>query len=64
KDGAIRHYEFGLEFTLAQLQRGLRIARGEYTLWERVSDWVFPIGALGLVATGAWLMVASKHRSR
>ncbi|MCS7301314.1 MAG: SCO family protein, partial [Fimbriimonadales bacterium] len=41
-NGVIRHYEFGLEFTPAQLQRGLRIARGEYTLWERVSDWIFP----------------------
>jgi hypothetical protein len=57
-EGVIRHYEFGLEFTPAQLERGLRIARGQYTLWERVSDWIFPIGAVGVLATGAWLMLA------
>jgi cytochrome oxidase Cu insertion factor (SCO1/SenC/PrrC family) len=63
-EGVIRHYEFGLEFTPAQLQRGLRIARGEYTLWERVSDWIFPVGALCVLATGAWMMLGSRRRSR
>ncbi|MCX7925832.1 MAG: SCO family protein [Fimbriimonadales bacterium] len=63
KEGVIRHYEFGLEFTPEQLQRGLRIARGEYTLWERVSDWIFPVGALGVLATGAWMMLGAKRRS-
>ncbi|MFN7017779.1 MAG: SCO family protein [Fimbriimonadales bacterium] len=62
KEGVIRHYEFGLEFTPEQLERGLRIARGEYTLWERVSDWIFPIGAFGVLATGAWLMRTRKRR--
>jgi len=61
-NGVIRHYEFGLEFTPAQLQRGLRIARGEYTLWERVSDWIFPIGAVGVLATGAWLMWSGRQK--
>jgi len=61
-EGVIRHYEFGLEFTPAQLQRGLRIARGEYTLWERVSDWIFPLGALGVLATGTWIMLGSRRR--
>jgi len=64
KDGVIRHYEFGLEFTPQQLQRGLRIARGEYTLWERISDWIFPVGALGVLATGAWMMFGARRRSR
>lgn len=63
-EGVIRHYEFGLEFTPPQLQRGLRIARGEYTLWERVSDWIFPVGAFGVLATGAWMMLGSRRRSR
>ncbi len=62
KDGVIRHYEFGLEFTPEQLERGLRIARGEYTLWERIDDWIFPIGAFGVLATGAWLMWTGKRR--
>jgi protein SCO1/2 len=61
-DGVIRHYEFGLEFTPAQLQRGLRIARGQYTLWERVSDWIFPIGAVGVLATGAWLILGGRRK--
>jgi protein SCO1/2 len=61
-DGVVRHYEFGLEFTPAQLERGLRIARGQYTLWERISDWLFPIGAVGVVATGAWLMVGGRRK--
>jgi protein SCO1/2 len=61
-DGVIRHYEFGLEFTPAQLERGLRIARGQYTLWERVSDWIFPIGAVGVLATGAWLMLGGRRK--
>lgn len=63
-EGVIRHYEFGLEFTPAHLQRGLRIARGEYTLWERVSDWIFPIGALGVLATGAWMILGSRRLSK
>lgn len=62
--GVIRHYEFGLEFTPTQLQRGLRIARGEYTLWERVSEWVFLVGALGVIATGAWMVIGSRRRSK
>ncbi|BCW95066.1 MAG: SCO family protein [Fimbriimonadales bacterium] len=61
-EGVIRHYEFGLEFTPEQLARGLRIARGEYTLWERVSDWIFPIGALGVLTTGAWIMLTGRRR--
>jgi protein SCO1/2 len=61
-DGVIRHYEFGLEFTPAQLQRGLRIARGQYTLWERISDWIFPIGAVGVLATGAWLILGGRRK--
>jgi protein SCO1/2 len=61
-EGVIRHYEFGLEFTPAQLQRGLRIARGQYTLWERMSDWIFPIGAVGVLATGAWLMLGGRRK--
>jgi protein SCO1/2 len=61
-DGVIRHYEFGLEFTPAQLERGLRIARGQYTLWERISDWLFPIGAVGVLATGAWLMLGGRRK--
>jgi len=61
-DGVIRHYEFGLEFTPAQLERGLRIARGQYTLWERISDWIFPIGAVGVLATGAWLMLGGRRK--
>ncbi|MCX7992907.1 MAG: SCO family protein [Fimbriimonadales bacterium] len=61
-EGVIRHYEFGLEFTPAQLLRGLRIARGEYTLWERVSDWIFPLGALGVLATGAWMMLGRRRK--
>lgn len=61
-EGVVRHYEFGLEFTPEQLQRGLRIARGQYTLWERVSDWIFPIGAIGVLATGVWLMVGGRRR--
>ena len=60
--GVIRHYEFGLEFTPAQLERGLRIARGQYTLWERISDWIFPIGAVGVLATGAWLILGGRHK--
>ncbi|MCS6923913.1 MAG: SCO family protein [Fimbriimonadales bacterium] len=62
-NGVIRHYEFGLEFTPEQLQRGLRIARGEFTLWERVSDWIFPLGALGVLATGAWMMLGRRKRA-
>jgi protein SCO1/2 len=61
-EGVIRHYEFGLEFTPAQLERGLRIARGQYTLWERISDWIFPIGAVGVLATGAWLMLGGRRK--
>ena len=61
-EGVIRHYEFGLEFTSEQLQRGLRIARGQYTLWERISDWIFPIGAVGVLATGAWLMLGGRRK--
>ncbi|MCS7208244.1 MAG: SCO family protein [Fimbriimonadales bacterium] len=61
-EGVIRHYEFGLEFTPEQLQRGLRIARGEYTLWERVSDWIVPVGALGVLATGAWMMLGRRKK--
>ncbi|MGQ9656498.1 MAG: SCO family protein [Fimbriimonadales bacterium] len=63
-EGVVRHYEFGLEFAPEQLQRGLRIARGQYTLWERVSDWIFPIGAIGVLATGAWLMVGGRRKRR
>jgi protein SCO1/2 len=61
-DGVIRHYEFGLEFTPAQLKRGLRIARGQYTLWERISDWIFPIGAVSVLATGAWLILGGRRK--
>jgi protein SCO1/2 len=61
-EGVIRHYEFGLEFTSEQLQRGLRIARGQYTLWERISDWIFPIGAVGVLATGAWLLLGGRRK--
>lgn len=63
-DGIVRHYEFGLEFTPKQLQQGLRIARGHYTLWERVSDWIFPVGAVGLLATGAWIMWSGRRKHR
>ncbi|MFN4033010.1 MAG: SCO family protein [Fimbriimonadales bacterium] len=61
-DGVIRRYEFSTEFTPAHIERGLRIARGEHILWERVSDWLFPIGALGVLAAGGWLMLGRKHR--
>lgn len=61
-EGVVRHYEFGLEFTPEQIQRGLRIARGQYTLWERVSDWIFPIGAIGVLATGVWIMWSGRRR--
>lgn len=61
-DGVVRHYEFSTEFTPAHIQRGLRIARGEYTLWERVSDWIFPIGALGVLATGVWMMLGRRRK--
>lgn len=61
-EGVVRHYEFGLEFTPEQIQRGLRIARGQYTLWERVSNWIFPIGALSVLATGAWIMLSGRRK--
>ncbi len=62
-DGVVRHYEFSTEFTPTHIERGLRIARGEYTLWERVSDWIFPIGALGVLAIGGRLMLGRKQRA-
>ncbi len=65
KDGAIRHYEFGLEFTPEQLERGLRRARGEWTFWERLgifSEWLFPIGALGVIVSGAWMFLGRRPK--
>lgn len=62
KDGVIRHYEFGVQFTPAQVARGLRIARGELTLWERISDWLLPIGIAGMVASGAWMYYGKRRK--
>ncbi len=62
KDLVIRHYEYGTDYTPEQVLRGLRIARGELTLTERLLRTPIPLAIALLVSTGAvvWYLWTSR----
>ncbi len=65
KEMVIRHYEYGTDYTPEQIRNGLRIARGELTLTERLLRTPAPLLFLLFASMGAvgWYLWTSTPRS-